>query len=164
MMVRQARCEPGSQAVSADTPSNACGSGSHLAVDLTGGEVCRDVALERALLEGAELAANTHAGAGGFSAHARQRLEVGESAYGSRWARAGWQQLAQELTEEAADLGAWSALTQHTIDRDLPASVHTEARALLETIALHGAIAHAAAERLRGLSPSSSPQPGDNTP
>lgn len=110
------------------------------------GTLTRDLGLERVFLDAAELGSETR----GFADHARRRLHAGERAYAGRWANVGWDQLVHELTEEAADLGAWAVLALQTIERDVPEQARDATR-LLEVIARAGAEAHGAAERLRKL-------------
>ncbi len=54
--------------------------------------------------------AELRAGRSGFTEHALMRLAAGERAYGDRWAARTVDELLGELTEEAADLGAWGVL------------------------------------------------------
>lgn len=61
---------------------------------------------ERLWLERAEL----EAGRSGFAEHALMRLDAGEQTYGDSWAERMVDELLGELTEEAADLGAWGVL------------------------------------------------------
>lgn len=111
------------------------------------GTLTRDLDLEAAFLDAAELGIQAE----GFADHARRRLQAGERAYAGRWAGVGWHQFAHELTEEAADLGAWAVLALQTIERDVPEHARADAALLLDCIARAGAEAHAAAGRLREL-------------
>ncbi|MCW2951030.1 MAG: hypothetical protein JWQ48_200 [Conexibacter sp.] len=102
----------------------------------------RDRYRERRWLEGV-----TATVPNGFVAHARDRLEMGEALYGARWATAGIAQLLAELAEEAADLGAWSALALQALDGGhLDPLVRVGIVGQLSAIARAGAEAHAAVE------------------
>lgn len=101
----------------------------------------RDRHRERAWLDRAERSA----GASGFAAHARRRLEMGERCYGDRWATVGLPVLLRELAEEAADLGAWSVLAAQALDGvPLDHSGREAVAGLLADAAEHGGRAHAA--------------------
>jgi hypothetical protein len=75
-------------------------------------QICRDGSRERPWLELAELSA----GRSGFLEHALMRLAAGEHAYGNRWAHMGLDHLLRELTEEAADIGAWGVLALQALE------------------------------------------------
>lgn len=109
------------------------------------GGVARDRGVEREWLESAERAASPS----GFADRARRRLEVGERSYGDRWARAGLPRLLGELAEEAADLGASSALAVQALALDvrLDSAARRELRSLLDQVSRAGAAAHAAIVR-----------------
>jgi hypothetical protein len=99
----------------------------------------RELERERLWLERAEL----HAGRSGFAEHATTRLAAGERMYGNRWARLGLMRLVAELSEEAADLGAWSVLALQALDRaELPPGSRECAAARLHAAILCGAHAH----------------------
>jgi hypothetical protein len=86
----------------------------------------------------------------GFVQHARERLEMGEALYGDRWASAGIRQLLAELRTEAADLGAWSALTLQALD-DLGDDERAALVVQLRAVARAGAEAYAALETANRL-------------
>lgn len=102
----------------------------------------RDESRERFWLERAELGA----GRSGFAAHALMRLAAGEDAYGYRWRDTPLDELLAELTEEAADLGAWGVLARQALEhqtwasdgdriaRRLHAAIHCGAQAHLELV------------------------------
>ena len=77
---------------------------------LSSKQLQRDRAFERSRLILAEL----EAGQSGFTRHALMRLEAGDRTYGDQWAARSVDELLGELTQEAADIGAWgvSALEQ----------------------------------------------------
>jgi len=103
----------------------------------------RDRRLEASFLA---VAARRHGeGGAGWARHARVRLEAGEDAYGERWTTLGTDALLDELAEEAADLGAWGALTRQALDLEPvdAATVHRVAAAL-DRVAEAGAAAYAA--------------------
>jgi Holliday junction resolvase RusA-like endonuclease len=87
-----------------------------------------------------------------FAEHAAARLEAGEVTHGDSWVRRGAGALLGELLEEAADLGAWGALTVQAPDlEDWPAADRDRIVALLELAAASGARAHEALAAARGL-------------
>lgn len=53
---------------------------------------------------------------GGWAAHVRQRLALGEREYRDRWRERGALALVLEALEEAADLGGWGVLAQQALD------------------------------------------------
>jgi hypothetical protein len=96
---------------------------------------------ERDWLERAEL----HAGWSGFAEHTITRLAAGERAYGDRWTELGVERLLAELSEEAADLGAWSVLALQALEHaELPQPCFERIAALLHATILCGAHAHQA--------------------
>lgn len=103
----------------------------------------RDRRLEAGFLA---VGARAHGQAGaGWARHARVRLEAGEDTYGERWSTLGTDALLDELAEEAADLGAWGALTRQALDLEPvdAATIHRVAAAL-DRAAEAGAAAYAA--------------------
>lgn len=77
-----------------------------------------------------------------FVEHVLARLELGEELYGDQWARRSVRDLLGELLEEAADLGAWGALTQQVLATEMPG--RASIAALVDLAAYHGARAHEA--------------------
>lgn len=108
-------------------------------------ELQRDPAREASFLRDA--ARRTDSGEM-FVAHATRRLEIGQARFGDRWANLTLLEYVRELTEEGADLGAWSALAGQVAShaRSGPEVMHH-----LELIAHAGAMAHAAAQSLARL-------------
>jgi hypothetical protein len=107
----------------------------------------RDLATERDCLQRAEL----KAGRSGFAEHAVNRLAAGAATYGDRWATLGVARLLIELTEEAADLGAWGVLALQALERDdtLPRTSRARLGARLERAIACGARAHRELQRAR---------------
>lgn len=108
----------------------------------TGQSTRRDKRAERRWLLIAEL----HAGQSGFARHALARLAAGQLAYGDQWATRAPDELLRELTEEAADVGAWGVLALQALERDHNLDAHTRRRVCrdLEATLLDGARAHEA--------------------
>ena len=80
-----------------------------------------------------------------FTSHVHRRLAMGDQMYGDRWQALGLERLLTEITEEAADLGAWAVLALQALD--LTEAGSSERRALaggLMVAARAGAQAHAA--------------------
>jgi hypothetical protein len=78
-----------------------------------------------------------------FVEHCTRRLVQGEHEFGDRWTRIGLTGFVRELREEAADLGAWSALADQAVDLEhLPPAAAAEFAQILEQIARRGAQAH----------------------
>jgi hypothetical protein len=100
----------------------------------------RNESRERFWLQGAERGA----GRSGFASHALMRLAAGERAYGDRWAGMGIDHLLGELSEEAADIGAWAVLALQALEREgeLGASDDEWIAARLRAAILWGAYAH----------------------
>lgn len=111
--------------------------GDSVAVSRGISRTARDLARERRFLTAA---------AGGddpFVAHAVERLELGETEYGSSWSTRPVGDLLAEIAEEAADQGAWAALAVQSFDA-APLSAVERARLadVLSLVATHGARAH----------------------
>ena len=79
-----------------------------------------------------------------FVTQALTRLDAGQAEYGDSWAWIGTRRLLAELTEEAADLGAWSALADQALDLDagLSSEQREHLRRTLRRVAALGAAAH----------------------
>lgn len=88
-----------------------------------------------------------------FVEHAEARLAAGDEPYGDSWMWIGLRRHVAELLEEAADLGAWSALARQVVDRETTLDdVHRQQiGAPLELTARHGAAAHEALTRAAQL-------------
>jgi len=99
----------------------------------------RDPESERHWLENAELLA----GPSGFVEHVTRRLALGGSAYGNRWTELGLRRLLVELSEEAADLGAWGVLALQALERE-PAADNDAIARMVQRAILAGARAHVA--------------------
>lgn len=100
----------------------------------------RDLDRERRFLRDA---ARAHAP---FVEHASERLAAGEEPFGDSWAWIGVRRHLAELLEEAADLGAWAALCEQALDRELElaAEDRQRLRAVVQIAARAGAEAHEA--------------------
>jgi hypothetical protein len=72
------------------------------------------------------------------------RLDAGQSTYGDSWCWIGIRRHLAELTEEAADLGSWSALADQALDGELALSAEQreQTRQALRRVAALGACAH----------------------
>lgn len=102
-------------------------------------QIARDEPRERHWLEHAEM----QAGRSGFSRHAAHRLAAGDHAYGDRWARRELAELLAELSEEAADLGAWGVLALQALElQHLPNLVQRQIADRLHATIRLGAHAH----------------------
>jgi len=66
---------------------------------------------------GREHAFLTRAGNPDFTTAAQHRLTLGERLYGDAWRQRTISELLAEVTEEALDMGAWSALAMQALDR-----------------------------------------------
>jgi hypothetical protein len=79
-----------------------------------------------------------------FVTQVRARLEEGEPEFGDSWCWIGIRRHLAELLEEAADLGAWSALADQALDldRELADVDRQRIHAVLTLAARHGAQAH----------------------
>lgn len=107
----------------------------------------RDIEREGAWLERAALDSRSAS----FAEHATTRLAAGVDAYGDRWTQLGLARLLTELTEEAADLGAWGVLALQSLEREdaLRADDRESIADRLLAVMLSGARAHHDLERAR---------------
>jgi len=106
----------------------------------------RDRAIEVAFIEAAAR------GERAFIEHVAARLEAGQELYGDQWRGRGVAELVGELLEEAADVGAWSALTLQAVDLEPLADADRLRLGALLTVAVqHAAGAHAALCSARAL-------------
>jgi hypothetical protein len=80
--------------------------------------------------------AEAQASESGFAAHALCRLAAGDELYGNRSAQLDLSRLIGELSERAADLGAWGAVSLQALDREIEEG---PGRQLIES-ALHASI------------------------
>lgn len=110
------------------------------------GSQVRDIARERAFLQSAARGADSVR----FVAHAEGRLAAGELKFGDSWTRLRLEEFVRELTEEAADLGAWAALAAQALTALVPVQVVSASQLLhdLCAVAHAGALAHSALERM----------------
>lgn len=99
----------------------------------------REESRERLWVEHAEL----DAGRSGVVEHALMRLAAGERAYGDdRWATVTLDELLGELSEEAADIGAWGALALEALERSRGGLDRGVIAARVYAAILWGAYAH----------------------
>ncbi|WP_249021056.1 hypothetical protein [Conexibacter sp. S30A1] len=79
-----------------------------------------------------------------FVEQALARLDAGQAEYGDSWAWIGVRRHVAELAEEAADLGAWSALADQALDHEhaLGTDERERVRQVLRRVASLGAASH----------------------